>query len=116
MRSISVSDLAQQLAQGKPLLLLDVRRAQALAASGVQIAQAQWKNPALWLDWKDGISHDLPIVVVCAHGHEISQGLTATLQAMGADARHLEGGIAAWQAQGQAVTPVPGTGGQSRHE
>lgn len=107
MQSISVSELAHQLAQGKPLRLLDVRRAQALAASGVQITGAQWKNPALWLDWKDDIAHDLPIVVYCAHGHEISQGLTATLQAMGADACHLEGGIAAWQAHGQAVTPVP---------
>ncbi|ABD70165.1 Rhodanese-like [Rhodoferax ferrireducens T118] len=106
MRSISVSELANQLERRKPLRLLDVRRAQALAASGVQIAGAQWKDPALWLDWKDEIAHDLPIVVYCAHGHEISQGLTATLQAMGADACHLEGGISAWQAQGQSITPV----------
>lgn len=76
MRSITVSDLAHQLEQGKPLRLLDVRRAQALAASGVQISGAEWKDPAHWLDWKDDIAHDLPIVVYCAHGHEISQGLT----------------------------------------
>lgn len=113
MRSISVSELAQQLAQERALRLLDVRRAQALAASGVQIAGAQWKNPALWLDWKDEIAHDLPIVVYCAHGHEISQGLTATLQAMGADARHLEGGISDWQAQGHAVTPIAAQGESS---
>jgi len=106
MQSISVYELAHQLEQGNPLRLLDVRRVQALVASGVQIPGAQWKNPALWLDWKDDIAHDVPIVVYCAHGHEISQGLTATLQAMGAKACHLEGGIAAWQAQGQAVTPV----------
>ena len=106
MRSISVSELARQLEVGKPLLLLDVRREQARAASGVQINDAMWKNPALWLDWKDGIAHDLPIVVYCAHGHEISQGLTATLVAMGADACHLDGGISEWQAQGQAVAPV----------
>jgi thiosulfate sulfurtransferase len=113
MRSISVSELAKQLEQGKPLRLLDVRRAQALAASGVQIAGAEWKDPALWLDWKDDIAHEPPIVVYCAHGHEISQGLTATLQAMGADACHLEGGIAAWQAQGHAVTAAQTQGGAS---
>ncbi|RFO96665.1 sulfurtransferase [Rhodoferax lacus] len=107
MPSISVPELAHQLAQGVPLRLLDVRRAQAFAASGVQITGAQWRDPALWLDWKDTIARDLPIVVYCAHGHEISQGLSATLQAMGAEVRHLEGGIAAWQAQGQAVVPVP---------
>lgn len=75
--TISVSELANQLERRKPFRLLDVRRAQALAASGVQIADAQWKDPALCLDWEDDIAHDLPIVVYCAHGHEISQGLTA---------------------------------------
>lgn len=113
MRSISVSELAHLLEQGKPLRLLDVRRAQALAASGVQIAAAQWKNPAHWLDWKDDIAHDFPIVVYCAHGHEISQGLTATLRAMGADACHLEGGISEWQAQGYAVIPIQHQGESS---
>jgi rhodanese-related sulfurtransferase len=111
MRSISVSELAQQLEMKKPIRLLDVRRAQALAASGVQIAGAHWRDPALWLDWKDAIAHDLPVVVYCAHGHEISQGLTATLQAMGAEACHLEGGISEWLAQGQAVTPIQTAGG-----
>jgi len=106
MQSISVSNLAQQLEQGVPIRLLDVRRAKALADSGVKIAGSQWKNPALWLDWKDEIAHDLPMVVYCAHGHEISQGLTATLLAMGADARHLEGGISEWLAQGKAVAHV----------
>lgn len=106
MRSITVAELSRQLQQGKPLRLLDVRRAQARTASGVQIAGAQWRDPALWLDWKDAIARDLPIVVYCAHGHEISQGLTATLQAMGADACHLEGGISEWLAQGHAAARI----------
>lgn len=106
MHSISVAELSLRLEQGPPIRLLDVRRAQALKDSGVQISGAQWKNPALWLDWKDAIAHDRPIVVYCAHGHEISQGLTATLQAMGANACHLEGGISAWQAHGYTIVPV----------
>jgi len=44
-----------------------------------------------------------PVVVYCAYGHEISQGLVAALRAMGADARQLEGGIAAWREAGLAV-------------
>jgi rhodanese-related sulfurtransferase len=106
MPSISVSQLAMQLEHGAVFRLIDVRRAQALTSSGAKIASSNWKNPALWLDWKDEIAHDLPIVLYCAHGQEISQGLSAALQAMGANACHLEGGIAAWQAQGQAVTPA----------
>ena len=106
MRFISVPELASQLLDGKPLRLLDVRRAQARVASAVQIADARWLDPALWLDWKDDIAHDLPIVLYCAHGKEISQGLSAALQAMGADACCLEGGIAQWLAQGQSVAPL----------
>ena len=106
MKTISVTELAHQLAQANPPRLLDVRRAQAQAASGVQINGAQWENPAFWLDWKDELEHDLPIVVYCAHGQEISQGLAAALHAMGADVAYLEGGFAAWQAQGEKVSPV----------
>jgi len=103
--TLSAAELAQWQAAHKPFVLLDVRRSQAVAASGVQIANAQWKDPALWLDWKDQIASDAPVVLYCAHGHEISLGLTATLLAMGVDARGLDGGLSGWQAQGQAVLP-----------
>lgn len=106
MQSIPVSELVSWREKQKDFLLLDVRREQAVAASGVQIENAQWKNPALWLDWKDTIPNLKPVVVYCAHGHEISQGLTATLLAMGVDAVSLEGGISAWQDQGQPVVAV----------
>lgn len=106
MQSIPVSELVSWCEKQTDFLLLDVRREQAVAASGVQIENAQWKNPALWLDWKDSISSLKPVVVYCAHGHEISQGLTATLLAMGVNAVSLEGGISAWQNQGQPVVAV----------
>lgn len=86
--------------------MMDVRRQQALEKSGVRIAHAEWKDPALWLDWKDAVPNDLPVVLYCAHGHEISQGLTAALSAMGLDACHVEGGMTAWQEQGLPVQPL----------
>lgn len=107
MPSLTPNELAELLAAGQPLCLLDVRRRQAREASGLQIAGAQWQDPALWLDWKDAVPHDRPVLLYCAHGQEISQGLTAALRVMGADARHLEGGFSAWQAQGLATLPTP---------
>jgi rhodanese-related sulfurtransferase len=97
--------LAQWRRTGFAFRLLDVRRLQARAADGRDIEGGLWLDPAKWLDWKDQVP-DLaptgaPVVVYCAHGHEISQGLTAALRAMAIDARHLEGGIAAWQQAGQ---------------
>jgi rhodanese-related sulfurtransferase len=54
-----------------------------------------------------------PVVVYCAHGHEISQGLTAALRAMDIDARHLLGGISAWKQAGHPVVPVVSARGAS---
>jgi hypothetical protein len=50
MQSLSAHTLARWQAEGKALRLLDVRKAQVIEQSGVQIANAEWKNPALWLD------------------------------------------------------------------
>jgi rhodanese-related sulfurtransferase len=49
------------------------------------------------------------VVVYCAYGHEISQGLTAALRALGVDARHLDEGIAGWRAAGNEVGPIAGS-------
>lgn len=106
MNSITSRELAQLQAQGQAFTLLDVRRDKARLSDGTQIAHAQWQDPALWLDWKDHVSKDLPVVVYCAHGREISQGLTTALQVMGLNARFLEGGIAAWQAAGMSTEPL----------
>jgi len=100
---MKVDELALWLEHGFGCTLLDVRRARARDDDGTAIAGARWLDPALWLDWKDGVATDRPAVLYCAHGHEISQGLVAALRAMGVDARHLEGGISAWKGAGLPV-------------
>ncbi|HBH39910.1 MAG TPA: sulfurtransferase [Curvibacter sp.] len=105
----SVRDLQARLAGDRPPLLIDVRRAQALRDAGARIGDAQWLDPALWLDWKDTVDKDRPLLLYCAHGREISQGLTAALRAMGRDARYLEGGYAAWVADRQPVQALAAT-------
>ncbi len=103
MQNMSVAELALWRDANFAHTLLDVRRAAKRAQDGAQIAGGQWLDPALWLDWKDQVPQDKPVVLYCAFGHEISQGLAATLRAMGADARYLVGGFAAWQEAGQAA-------------
>ncbi|MGY0522930.1 rhodanese-like domain-containing protein [Pseudomonas aeruginosa] len=46
---------------------------------------------------------DRPVILYCAHGHEISQGCAATLWAMGLDARYLVDGFAGWREAKQPV-------------
>lgn len=104
MSHLAISELALWQRSGFEHTLIDVRRAVKRLGDGDRIAGDEWLDPALWLDWKDRFQGArTPVVVYCAYGHEISQGLTAALRAMGADARHLDGGIDAWR---QAGLPV----------
>jgi thiosulfate sulfurtransferase len=107
MSTLTIAELALWQSTHFGFTLLDVRRAQKRRAEGDEIAGGRWLDPALWLDWKDEFAASpQPVVVYCAHGHEISQGLTAALRAMGADARHLSGGIEAWREAGHAVVQL----------
>ena len=107
MNAITCSELALWQRSGFVFTLIDVRRAGKREADRDEIAGGRWLDPALWLDWKDGVAQapdpKRPVLLYCAYGHEISQGLVAALRALGADARHLEGGIAAWREAGHAV-------------
>jgi rhodanese-related sulfurtransferase len=106
MSHITMPELALWQRGPMAFTLLDVRRAEKRAADGDEIAGGQWRDPARWLDWKDEIPSARPAVVYCAFGHEISQGLTAALRALGVDARHLDGGIAAWRDAALPVQPI----------
>ncbi len=110
MNDISNQELARWQAEGVDFELLDVRRAGVRAQQGVEIAGAHWHDPAAWLDWKDSIGSTRPVVVFCAKGHEIGQGLTTTLRVLGVDARYLSGGMQGWLDESRPVTPLAGSG------
>ncbi|MFP8780770.1 rhodanese-like domain-containing protein [Hydrogenophaga sp. RWCD_12] len=109
MHAISPEALTKALSDAQPPLVLDVRRAAARTKSGRQITGAVWRDPALWLDWKDEIAQRAPVVLYCAHGQEISQALTTALQVLGARAVFLDGGFAAWEAGGGTCEPLQPT-------
>lgn len=95
--NIGIDELAQWRMQGKTHTLLDVRRDIKRAADNDELSNTIWRNPAHWLEWKDTISQGDPVIVYCAHGHELSQAMAACLRALGHDARYLRGGIDAWR-------------------
>lgn len=88
--------------------LLDVRRAGAFEQAATLIEGATWHDPAQVANWAGRLPRDAPVVVYCVLGHEVSQAAALRLRAAGIDARYLEGGIEAWQAQGLPVVPIPG--------
>jgi rhodanese-related sulfurtransferase len=107
MPAISVDALSNDLKEPSQPVLIDVRRQGARQADGMTVENAVWRDPALWLNWKDEVAAmSGPVVFICAHGHEIGQGMTAALCAMGQDAKYLEGGFAEWRKAGLPVTAI----------
>lgn len=107
MRAISVATLSSCLTGINQPVLIDVRREGARKASGMTVENSIWRDPALWLDWKDEVAAmSGEVVFFCVHGHEVSQGLTAALCAMGKDAKYFEGGFAEWQRFGLPVASI----------
>lgn len=106
MQRITPTELEDWQRAQRRFTLLDVRRAHVRQADGAEIAGSEWRSPDGLFTWKDEIARDRPVVVVCAHGHELSQGTAATLAAMGLDARFLVDGFAGWRDGGRPVVAV----------
>ncbi len=104
---MKASITVKQLAQQSNVTILDVRKKPAYDEDTVVIAGAQWRDPAAVDDWGAAFAGGGPVVCYCVHGHEVSQGASAALRALGLDARYLEGGIDGWKAAGGAVEPKP---------
>jgi rhodanese-related sulfurtransferase len=105
MDRMSCAELADWQRAGRHFELLDVRRAAVRRRDASDLPGARWLDPERVLAWKDEIARDRPVVVYCAQGHEVGQGVAATLRAMGLDARYLIDGFAGWQASGRPLQP-----------
>ncbi|MEO1720320.1 MAG: rhodanese-like domain-containing protein, partial [Pseudomonadota bacterium] len=88
-------------------MVIDVRRAPAVAKSGISIPTAVWRDIADFtlLDVTGGRTEarNRALVIHCIHGHNVSQLATSVLRASGFTARCLAGGIEHWV---QAGAPV----------
>jgi rhodanese-related sulfurtransferase len=105
--SISPDKLNQSQGDFPPPLIIDVRRETAFAASDRMMVGSIRRDPAQVEDWAGNLEIGRPIVVYCAHGHEVSQAVAATLAPRGFVARFLEGGLDEWIAQGFRTRPKP---------
>jgi rhodanese-related sulfurtransferase len=98
--SISADELYQRLGSASAPIVIDVRRTPTFDADDRMIVGALRCPSDDIAAWRRGRGKDAPVVVYCAHGHEVSQEAAETLRNLGVDARYLTGGIAAWVEQG----------------
>ena len=80
--------------------VLDVRRSAVFEDDSHLIIAAARREPTEVGRWWRDLDRKTNVVVYCAHGGEISQGVAAALRGAGLAARFLEGGIGHWRELG----------------
>lgn len=96
---ISSESLCDLIGRPHTPVIIDARREDAFEADDRVLPTAVWRNHRAIDAWAPTLPPGR-CIVYCAHGHQISQGVTADLQSRGYAAAALEGGIAAWRAAG----------------
>ena len=94
--SISPQELYAAIGTASAPVLIDVRRDDAFAADERMLVSARRWPPEQIGQWGHNLTGGRPVVVYCAHGHEVSQRAATVLRGAGIDARYLEAGITGW--------------------
>jgi rhodanese-related sulfurtransferase len=102
--ALSPLELAQRLAAFPPPALIDVRREPVFAADPHVIPSALWRPPEAVAEWASMLEPWRSVVVYCAHGHDVGQGVAEALRQRGLDARPLAGGLDAWRNSDRPTT------------
>ena len=99
VKQMSVQELHEQIENGTPPLMIDVRSAHEYANDG-HIADSRLLPLPVLAQRIDELPKDRPIVVVCRSGNR-SQAAAEQLEARGfADVANLVGGMFHWRAAG----------------
>src|SRR5262249_27921903 len=100
--SVSVEELAAQLAKGEPVQVLDARPRHHISRTVDLMNGAVWRDPDRVEEWIGELASDKPVAVYCAYGFHVGCNVTRTLRERGFDARYIRGGVSAWYAVGGA--------------
>jgi Fe-Mn family superoxide dismutase len=98
--SLSVEELAAQLAKGEPVQVLDARPRHHISRTVDLMEGATWRDPDRVDEWIGELAPDRPVAVYCAYGFHVGCNVTRVLRERGLDARYVRGGISAWYANG----------------
>lgn len=103
--SISAQEALDRLSS-TPVRLVDLRKADARAASGLTVRGAIWRDP-FKLPFDAAMTADkTPAIVFCVHGREVSQFGAAWLLLHGVDAVYVRGGFDALKSAGAPLSEI----------
>ena len=102
MPSLSVEELAAQIANGSGVQIVDARQRDHMSRHVDLMAGATWRDPDHVEEWIAELTRDKPVAVYCSYGFDVGRNVAKTLIERGFDARFVRGGMAAWYASGGA--------------
>jgi rhodanese-related sulfurtransferase len=91
-------------------VVVDVRREPVFRAAPTRIASAVWRDHLKAAEWGRELPVGRPVVVYCAHGHNVSALAASLLAAQGIDVSVLEGGFEAFTQAGGTLVAREGPG------
>lgn len=100
--TIDVQQLKNRIVEGD-IILLDVRRKADYEAAPATIPGAIWRDPEQVDQWRGELPAERTTVIYCVRGGSVSQSVCNQLHEAGIAATYLNGGLAAWTDQGEAV-------------
>lgn len=103
--TISVDKLHRLMGTPRSPRLVDVRTPEAFAADPRHIPCSVWRPHETLPEWIEQFRGS-STVVICQHGHKLSEGVAAWMRHEGIAAEVLEGGHVAWVESGKPVIPA----------
>ncbi|OJW66422.1 MAG: sulfurtransferase [Sphingomonadales bacterium 63-6] len=99
LNTIAPDKLARLIGTAHSPRVIDIRTADERSISGYSLPAATLRDVGNLSEWGPGFA-DREAIIVCTDGKTDSPGAASLLRHHGVDARTLEGGFKAWEAQG----------------
>src|SRR5437764_13520890 len=92
-RSIPADVLYARLGSEAAPIIVDVRPDADFVGAESLVTAAFHRSPYAVEQWRSELPSGRQVVTYCSHGRDVSQGVTAALRLMGAEAKFLEGSL-----------------------
>jgi superoxide dismutase, Fe-Mn family len=104
---ISVEEVREMMASGKPVQVIDVRPRAGVSRDQDIADGIPWRDPEQIQQWMAELSKSEPVVVYCSYGFHVGCKTAIKLREAGFDAKYMNSGHSGWRAVGGPVKHFP---------